>query len=63
MVSSGIPHYLEQRILRQREQVPICYNLEISKFPLFMLCLFWKIQEMSADICGLLKSVLTRLQN
>lgn len=49
MFSSGIPLSLEQRLLRQRKQVPICYNLEISKFPLFMLCLFWKIQKMSTD--------------
>lgn len=47
--SSGIPLYLEQRLHRQRKQVPICYNLEISKFPQFMLCLFWKIPEMSTD--------------
>lgn len=50
MFSSGIPLYLEQILLRQRKQVPICYNLEISKFPPFMLCLFWKTQEMSTDI-------------
>lgn len=49
MFSSGILLYLEQRLLRQRKQVPICYNLEISKFPLFMLYLFWKVQEMSTD--------------
>lgn len=35
--------------ISQRKQVPICYNLEISKIPLFMLCLFWKIEEMSTD--------------
>lgn len=50
MFSSGIPLYLEQILLRQRKQVPICYNLEISKFPPFVLCLFWKTQEMSTDI-------------
>lgn len=50
MLSAGIPLSLELRLFRQWMQVPICFNLEIFKFPQFMLYLFWKIQMMCRDI-------------
>lgn len=45
----GFPSIYGKDFSDSGSKFPSVKNLEISKFPLFILCLFWKIWEMSTD--------------